>query len=140
VGAASGLREALGSEMFPSDRDRLDRWQRVAEHRPGKRAAAAAIAEGRALPLEEAISDARASDAGAGSVYRLRGGRTVGGLSAREVEVLRLVALAKTNREIAETLVLSQKTVEHHLSNIFAKLQVSSRAGATRVAMQAGLT
>jgi non-specific serine/threonine protein kinase len=140
AGATKGLREALGSEPFPADGDRLDRWQRVAEHRLGKRAAAAAIAEGRARPLEDVMSDALASDAGAGSASRLRGGRAVGGLSAREVEVLRLVALAKTNREIAETLVLSQKTVEHHLSNIFAKLQVSSRAGATRVAMQAGLT
>jgi non-specific serine/threonine protein kinase len=140
AGAARALRSGVGSEPFPFDRDRLDRWQRVAERRLGKRAVSAAIAAGRALPLEDAISDALASDAGVVSAYRLRGGRAIGGLSAREVEVLRLVALAKTNREIAQTLVISQKTVEHHLSSIFAKLQVSSRAGATRVAIQAGLT
>jgi predicted ATPase/DNA-binding CsgD family transcriptional regulator len=140
AGAAGSLREVLGSEPFPSDRDRLGRWQRVAERRLGKRVAAAAIAEGRALPLEAAVSDALAAAAGAGGEHRPGRGRAVGGLSAREVEVLRLVALDKTNREIAEALVLSQKTVEHHLSNIFAKLQVSSRAGATRVAVQAGLT
>ena len=52
---------------------------------------------------------------------------------------LRLLALAQSNREIATTLVLSEKTVERHLSHIFAKLQVSSRSGATRVAVQAGI-
>jgi len=53
--------------------------------------------------------------------------------------VLRLVALGASNREIASSLVLSEKTVERHLSHIYAKLQVSSRAGATRVAVQAGI-
>ena len=69
---------------------------------------------------------------------RLAGG-SFGGLTRREVEVLRLVALAHTNREIAAALVLSEKTVERHLSHIFAKLQVSSRSGATRVAVRAGI-
>jgi DNA-binding CsgD family transcriptional regulator/tetratricopeptide (TPR) repeat protein len=53
------------------------------------------------------------------------------GPSAREVEVLRLVAAGRTNRSIAATLRLSEKTVARHLSNIFVKLDVSSRAGAT---------
>jgi DNA-binding NarL/FixJ family response regulator len=55
------------------------------------------------------------------------------------VEVLRLVAQAHRNRGIAAALVLSEKTVERHLSHIFAKLQVASRSGATRVAVQAGI-
>jgi DNA-binding CsgD family transcriptional regulator len=55
------------------------------------------------------------------------------------VEVLRLAALGQTNRDIAAMLVLSDKTVERHLGHIFAKLQVSSRTGATRVAVQAGI-
>jgi DNA-binding CsgD family transcriptional regulator len=53
------------------------------------------------------------------------------GLTARELEVLRLVAAGKTNRSIAEDLFLSEKTVARHVSNIFAKLGVSSRAAAT---------
>jgi DNA-binding CsgD family transcriptional regulator len=57
-----------------------------------------------------------------------------GGLTAREVEVLRLVAAGKTNRAIAADLFLSEKTVARHLSNIFAKLGVSSRAAATAYA------
>jgi DNA-binding CsgD family transcriptional regulator len=62
-----------------------------------------------------------------------------GGLSAREVEVLRLVAAGATNRAIAGELYLSEKTVERHLSNIFAKLGVSSRAAATAFAFRHGL-
>ncbi|HLT84400.1 MAG TPA: LuxR C-terminal-related transcriptional regulator [Phototrophicaceae bacterium] len=52
-------------------------------------------------------------------------------LSAREVEVLRLVATGATNREIAERLVLSERTVDRHVSNILTKLEVTSRAAAT---------
>ena len=58
----------------------------------------------------------------------------VGGLSGREVEVLAQVATGKTNRQIAEELTLSEKTVARHVSNIFVKLGVSSRAAATAYA------
>jgi DNA-binding CsgD family transcriptional regulator len=62
-----------------------------------------------------------------------------GGLTARETEVLRLVAEGKTNRLIALDLYLSEKTVARHLSNIFAKLGVSTRSAATAYAYQHGL-
>ena len=62
--------------------------------------------------------------------------RTAGSLSDREVQVLHLLAAGKTNREIAETLFISEKTVARHVSNIFDKLGVSSRAGATAWAYQ----
>jgi ATP/maltotriose-dependent transcriptional regulator MalT len=58
------------------------------------------------------------------------------GLSPRELEVLRLVAAGKTNREIASTLVVSEHTVARHLQNIFAKLGVTSRTAATAFAFQ----
>jgi DNA-binding NarL/FixJ family response regulator len=54
-----------------------------------------------------------------------------GGLTARELEVLRLVAAGRTNKAIAAELVLSERTVDRHVSNIFTKLGVSSRAAAT---------
>ena len=62
-----------------------------------------------------------------------------GGLTAREVEVLRLVAKGRSNPEIAAALVLSEKTVARHLSNIFAKLDVTSRTAAAAWAFQHGL-
>jgi DNA-binding CsgD family transcriptional regulator len=61
------------------------------------------------------------------------------GLSAREIEVLRLVADGLTNRAIADRLVISERTVDRHVSNIFAKLDVSSRAAATAVAYERGI-
>ncbi|MCK6210298.1 helix-turn-helix transcriptional regulator [Georgenia sp. EYE_87] len=64
------------------------------------------------------------------------GGRAAGGLTAREVEVLRLVATGRTNRAIAHELRLSEKTVARHLSNIFTKLDVQSRAAATAYAYE----
>ncbi len=58
------------------------------------------------------------------------------GLSRRELEVLRLVAAGKSNREIATALVISEHTVARHVQNIFTKLRVSSRAGATAFAFE----
>ena len=62
------------------------------------------------------------------------------GLTARECEVLRLVAAGKTNRDIAVELVISEHTVARHLQNMFAKIGVSSRAAATAYAYEHGLT
>jgi ATP/maltotriose-dependent transcriptional regulator MalT len=62
-----------------------------------------------------------------------------GGLSAREVEVLALVAKGKTNREISTALVISEHTVARHLQNVFAKLGVSSRTAASAFAFEHGL-
>ena len=59
-----------------------------------------------------------------------------GGLSAREIQVLRLVASGKTNRQIASALFISDRTVERHLSNIFNKLDLTSRSAATAYAYE----
>jgi DNA-binding CsgD family transcriptional regulator len=61
------------------------------------------------------------------------------GLTAREAEVLRLVASGKTNRDIAVELVISEHTVARHLQNMFVKLGVASRAAATAFAYEHGL-
>jgi len=58
------------------------------------------------------------------------------GLTRRELQVLRLVAAGKTNKAIAAELCLSEKTIDRHMSNIFTKLDVSSRAAATAFAYQ----
>jgi DNA-binding CsgD family transcriptional regulator len=59
-----------------------------------------------------------------------------GGLTPREVDVLRLVATGATNREVADRLIISEKTVARHVSNIFSKLGVASRAAATAYAFR----
>jgi ATP/maltotriose-dependent transcriptional regulator MalT len=63
-------------------------------------------------------------------------GRDDHGLTTRELEILRVLATGKTNREIAAALVISDHTVRRHLQNIFAKLGVSSRAAATAFAFR----
>jgi DNA-binding NarL/FixJ family response regulator len=95
---------------------------------------------------ELAISAARATFERLGATLEasrtaeLLGASTLpAGLTAREAEVLRLVATGKTNREIADELCLSVKTVARHLSNIFGKLGVSSRTAATAFAYEHGL-
>ncbi len=73
-------------------------------------------------------------------VARLAGTSPAGGpLSLRESEVLTLVAAGKTNREIATELFISEKTVARHISNIFAKLSLTSRSQATAYAYKHGL-
>lgn len=59
-----------------------------------------------------------------------------GRLSSRELEVLRLIALGKTNKSIAGHLFLAEKTIDRHVSNILAKLDVPSRAAATAYAYE----
>ena len=62
-----------------------------------------------------------------------------GALSGREREVLALVVRGESNRQIAAALFLSEKTVARHVSNIFGKIGVNSRAAATSYAYQHGL-
>jgi DNA-binding CsgD family transcriptional regulator len=62
-----------------------------------------------------------------------------GGLSRREVEVLRLVADGRTNGQIATDLFISARTAEHHIGHIYTKIGVSNRAAATRWAVQHGV-
>ena len=99
---------------------------RVRRRRRGARGGA------RRLPrARRAISPRRAE--------RADGRAPTGTLTAREVEVLRLVSTGLTNRAIARRLSLSEKTVARHLSNIFGKLGLSSRAAATAYAYENGL-
>jgi ATP/maltotriose-dependent transcriptional regulator MalT len=94
--------------------------------------------DGEALALEQSIVEAVALATKAESM-------TTGdqpypaGLTAREVEVLRLVAQGLTNFKVATELVISPRTVNTHLGSIYRKLNTSSRADATRFALEHGL-
>jgi DNA-binding NarL/FixJ family response regulator len=65
--------------------------------------------------------------------------RDAHGLTRRELQVLRRIAAGETNKAIAAELFISERTVERHVSNIFTKLDVSSRAAATAYAHKHGL-
>ncbi len=76
---------------------------------------------------------------GLGERAPTRRARGAGGLSARELEVLGLVAEGLTNRQIAERLVISEHTAIRHVANVFRKLGASNRAAAVRLAAERGL-
>jgi DNA-binding NarL/FixJ family response regulator len=105
--------------------------------RPGDRRRAAAL-------LEEAAATARelgiqGLGERAAAQEPPRSPSWPAGLTGREVEVLRLIAGGSSNRAIAEALFISQNTVLHHVSNIFAKTGVANRAEAASYATRHGL-
>jgi DNA-binding NarL/FixJ family response regulator len=98
----------------------LELLEDVAGDRVEDRAGRPLEAVGRAVPNHKGAHGAHGNDA-------------IGVLSNREVEVLELVASGRTNRDIAGELYLSVRTVDRHVSRIFQKLGVSSRAAAASV-------
>lgn len=125
-------------------------WQRLGAPYPQARSQLALSRACRALGDSEGASlcleAARALFEKLGAAHDLAeidGGRgTTGsaqGLTPRELQVLRLVATGKTNRMIASELELSEKTIDRHVSNIFQKIDVNSRAAATAYAYEHAL-
>src|SRR5829696_858490 len=108
--------------------------------------ACVAGAEGGAMGLDHAIGYALSKEKPSERLFPTRSQPPVsstpehpGGLSPREVEVLGLVAEGLTNAQVAQRLFLSPRTVQRHLNSIYHKLGVSSRAVATRFAIEHGL-
>jgi DNA-binding CsgD family transcriptional regulator len=104
-----------------------------------------AVAKGQAVSLAEAVAQVLSAQAlafGECSVEASVPSGTAGpdGLTARELEVLRLVASGRSNREIGEALVLSVRTVERHVTNLYAKIGARGKADATAYAFRHGLT
>ena len=119
-----------------------DTYRRLIEDRPYRRA----LAPARAADRLEAEARAGRLDADAAAAVIEAAGlphRTMrarpADLTERQVEVLRLVSLGLSNADIAERLVLSRRTVEHHVQDIYLKIGASTRAGAAMFAMQHGL-
>ena len=93
----------------------------------------AEVSEGR---LDRVAADAVLAAAGHRRVGTGRRGDWPAGLSEREVDVLRLIARGRTNKEVAAALYVSAKTVGRHVENLYAKIGVNSRAGAAVFAME----
>jgi len=109
--------------------DNRDRAVERAAASLGEARCAELRAAGRALPLEEAVHLAAGVTTGARPAS-LVSSPTAGLLTAREREVLRLVVIGQTDREIAGDLYLSLRTVNTHVAHILAKLEVSTRRAA----------
>ena len=107
----------------------------------GEAAFVAAFEEGRGMALADALADARTTllrEPPLGS--RPASERaTPFGLTTRELEVLRLVAAGRTDKEIAAALFLSPRTVHHHVASLLAKMEAANRAAAVTMARSTGV-
>ena len=142
-GLAEVLREAMGAPVSPVERASYESSVAAARADLGGKAFAAAWAEGRGMTTEQALAAQGPVTIPASipvepsSTPSAKPSITYpDGLTAREVDVLRLVAQGLTDAHIAEQLVISPRTVNNHLTSIYSKIQVSSRAAATRYAME----
>jgi non-specific serine/threonine protein kinase len=155
-GAAAALRSAGDTVPPPAERRLIERGQAAARRALGAARFAAAWASGRAMTPEQATAAAHAVAEEVGRTARPpvagvgpAGERThegaagspaaAAGLTAREAEVLRLVAAGRSNRAIAAALALSLRTVERHVANLYAKIDAHNRAEATAFAIRHGL-
>ena len=142
----SGYHRGLGGSALPPTSRVLaaaDAYHAMTEprpHRPALEPSAAAEelrGEARAGRLDAEASDAVL--AAAGHRMTRRGRSSPGGLTPRELEVLVLLARGASNKEIARTLVIAEKTAANHVEHIYAKIDVSTRASAALYAMRQGL-
>ena len=151
IGAAAATRELIGEPCSSVRRAALDRTLARARAALGDDRYAAAWAEGRATSPDRAIQLVSPAPETAVSLRservpeRARSGSADSAagqdnpLTPREREVVALVARGQTNRQIAEALVISERTVAKHLDHVFAKLGVSSRTAAAAHALRHGL-
>jgi predicted ATPase/DNA-binding CsgD family transcriptional regulator/tetratricopeptide (TPR) repeat protein len=141
-GAAEALREAIGAPLYPVSRASYEQALVQARAQLGEQEFRAAWAEGRMMTPEQALVAQRkavppnALPARPAAAPPLQPPTLPFGLTAREVEVLRLLAQGFSDAQIAEQLVISVRTVNHHTSSLYSKLGVSSRAAATRAALE----
>jgi non-specific serine/threonine protein kinase len=151
-GAAETLRESAGVPLPPVHRAAYERDLAAARAALDERAWRTAWAEGRALLMQQAIvaaeqtlgeaeatATARQSEPPPASPPTKRASDLASTLTARERQVLALIAQGHTNRAIADALVIAERTAEIHVSNILAKLGVSSRTQAAAYAVAHGL-
>jgi len=132
-GAAGALRHSVGPVRSSSAQRRLDDVLAAARRLVGDQNAARLLAEGARLGVHDAVSSALTLAAAAETSSQLVGDQTVperngSPLTAREMQIADLIARGRSNRGIAEELVISPATAARHVANIFSKLGMSSRA------------
>jgi non-specific serine/threonine protein kinase len=125
--AGQALREAVGAPRPPAEQARYDRSLAAARVSLGERAFAVACAQGRRMTTEQAVQYALAVDPADGRVLAAPPS-ALDLLTAREQEVVALVSRGLTNRQIADELIVSERTAEAHVSSSMNKLGLTSRA------------
>ena len=139
-GAAEVLREAVSVPIPLVDRADYEQAITTARSQLGKKAFTTAWNQGRILALEHVLAaQGREVVSPPTTTATIPSPSFPAGLTAREIEVLRLVARGLTNAEIAEELGLSGKTIAHHLTHIFNKTTSDNRAAAVAFAIRHGL-
>jgi predicted ATPase/DNA-binding CsgD family transcriptional regulator len=138
-GAAEFLRTAIEIPLPPIERADYERAVAAAHDQLGERAFATRWAEGRSMTPEQALAAQGRTIPPPATTSASPPFTHPAGLTAREVEVLRLVARGLTNTQIAQELVLSEKTVATHLTHIFNKTNSENRAAAAAFAIRHGL-
>jgi non-specific serine/threonine protein kinase len=137
-GAAEALRARVGLGFsLPLDRELTESSVAHLRGALGKTAFDAGWAEGQSLPVAGAIAIASAVTPGSGDVSGLRSAVPL--FTRREQDVLRLLAAGHTDRDIAEALYISQRTVSWHVGAILGKLGVKSRREAATQVLEQGL-
>ncbi|MGH2561326.1 MAG: ATP-binding protein [Thermomicrobiales bacterium] len=138
LGAAEALREEIGAAFIvPTDRAAHERTVAIIRASLGEHGLQAAWSIGRGRGLASAIAEMQAmSSPAVADVAVDHAGIT---LSPREHEILRLLTAGQTDREIADALFISVRTVEHHVARILRKLGVRTRTAAVRAAIAASL-
>ncbi len=138
-GAAERLSEIYGGHIVREGKSTIDyeRTLTAARSQLSEAAWEAAWAEGRAMSPEQTVEYALVQEAAPEPAATLQ--TYPAGLSAREAEVLRLVATGLSNAEVAKELFLSSRTVDWHMSSIYRKLGLHSRTEAVRFAIEHGL-
>jgi predicted ATPase/DNA-binding CsgD family transcriptional regulator len=136
-GAAESFRKESGASLPPVAQPMYAPLIAEARGQLGSDQFAALLAEGREMSLQAALADERPAPA-ASETPAARPSAPIypAGLTAREVEVLRLVAKGLKDNEVAEELVISRRTVSTHLTSIYNKLGVNTRSAATRFAVE----
>ncbi len=135
-GAADALRDAVGIPIPPVELADYEHSLSAARVHLGERAFAAAWAQGRSMTPQQALAAKGQKPAPPATTTVIPSPTYPDGLTAREVEVLRLLAGGLTDLQIAEKLILSPRTVHTHISSIYTKLSVTSRSAATRYAIE----
>jgi DNA-binding CsgD family transcriptional regulator len=135
-GTAEALRDAFSVPIPLVERADYERSVSSARVHLGERAFAAAWAQGRSMTPEQVLAAKGQKPISTPTTTKIPPPTYPAGLTAREVEVLRLVSGGLTDLQIAEKLVLSPRTVHAHISSIYNKLDVTSRSAATRYAME----